>query len=142
MSKNNKHRKANYMNIKAIFKILIVFLILMMMVNVVTYATNLSDPNQFDDYGSTKIPGAKNGATVESLIVKILGVLLTLLRIIALGWAIMMSCAIAVKYMMAKPSTKSALKLDMPTYVIGAVLLFGASGLMKLMQYFVEDIFA
>lgn len=138
MSKNNKYRKAKDMRLKTIFKILIVFLLLIMVSNIV-FAENLIDPNQFEGYGNLEIPGTDK--TAESLIVRVLGVLLTLLRILALGWAIIMCFAIAVKYMIAKPATKTQLKLDMPTYVIGAVLLFGASGLMKLLQYFVEDVF-
>lgn len=139
MSKNNKYRKAKDMRLKTIFKILIVFLLLIMVSNIV-FAENLIDPNQFDPYAAPITIGSSN-KSVESLIVRALGVLLTLLRTIALGWAIIMCFAIAVKYMIAKPATKTQLKLDMPTYVIGAVLLFGASGLMKLLQYFVEDVF-
>lgn len=131
------------MKIKTIFKILIVFLILMtVFCSTKVFAKDMSDltnPNQFDDVGELAIPGSST--TIENVIAKALGVILTILRIVALGWGIMMAFSIAIKYMMAKPSTKSALKLDMPTYVIGAVLLFGASGLMTLLQYFVEDIF-
>jgi hypothetical protein len=36
---------------------------------------------------------------------------------------------------------KAALKEDMRTYIIGALLLFGASGLLTLVQYFVDDFF-
>ena len=50
-----------------------------------------------------------------------------------------MCLAIAVKFMIAKPEIKATLKLDLPTYIIGAVLLFGASGIMTLLKYFVDD---
>lgn len=125
------------MKLKNIVKILIVFMLLIMISNIV-FAENLTDPKQFDSSGELTLPV---GGTAESLIVRALGVLLTLLRTVTLGWAIIMCFAIAVKYMLAKPAMKTQLKLDMPTYIIGAVLLFGASGLMTLLQFFVDDVF-
>ena len=63
-----------------------------------------------------------------------------MVRDIALGWAIIMAAAIGIKYMTGSPQIKSQLKTDMPTYVVGALLLFGAAGLMRLLQVFTEDV--
>lgn len=126
------------MKIKTIFKILIVFLILIMFANVVeVFAGDLTYPKQFDGYDETEIPGTS--VTAEGFIVQALGVILSICRIFTLGWGVIMCLAIAVKFMIAKPEIKATLKLDLPTYIIGAVLLFGASGIMTLLKYFVDD---
>ncbi len=96
--------------------------------------------NQFDA-GYQQFEKAKVGnKTVGKLITRSLGAILNILRIITLGWAIVMAVAIAVKYMTGSAQIRSQLKTDMPTYVIGAVLLFGSSGIMTLLKYFVEDV--
>ena len=51
-----------------------------------------------------------------------------------------MAVSIAIKYMSGSPQIKSQLKTDMPTYVIGAILLFGATGIMSILSRFVKDI--
>jgi hypothetical protein len=43
--------------------------------------------------------------------------------------------------MISTPQIKGQLKSDMPTYIFGAVLLFGAAGLMHLIELFVNDVF-
>ena len=78
--------------------------------------------------------------TVGGMISKALGIILTIVRTIALGWGIIMAIAIAMKYMTGSPQVKSQLKTDMPTYIIGALLLFGAAGLLTLLQVFTEDV--
>jgi len=76
------------------------------------------------------------------MITQALGTILTLLRIVALGWGIMMLIIIAVKLIAPdKPEVKSMLKEDLPTYVIGAVMLFGASGVLTFFTYLVKDFF-
>lgn len=99
-------------------------------------------PDQFDDssyntFASTNVPG-KNGS-LGDLIKKMLGVILTIVRTIAVGWAILMAISIATKYMSASPQVKAQLKTDMPTYLVGAAILFGAAGIITLVQYFIED---
>lgn len=99
------------------------------------------NPDQFDNnytqLSDTNIPGTRG--SLGGLIKKLLGTILTILRIIAVGWAIMMLISISTKYMTGNAQIKAQLKTDVPTYVTGAALLFGASGILTLIQYFVED---
>ena len=128
------------MKINIFCKVIIIILILFFAMNYiyVVFAENYQDPNQFNGYEDWKKVDI-DGKDAESRSINILGVLLKILRIITLGWAIIMLLAIAMKYMYAGPQLRAQLKTDVPTYVIGAVLLFGASGIMTLLQYFVED---
>lgn len=96
--------------------------------------------NQFDDSSYNNASSfAIGNNTVGGIITKFFAVILTILRGVAVGWAILMAISIAIKYMSGSSQVKSQIKVDMPTYVIGAVLLFGAAGIMTLIQYFVED---
>jgi hypothetical protein len=97
-----------------------------------------TNTHQFDEYNSSLNVGKTNSS---NMIVHALQVILTLIRNFALGWAIIMSMVIAIKYMISTPQVRSQLKTDMPTYILGAVLLFGAAGLMKIIGLFVNDIF-
>ena len=110
-----------------------------------TFAMNSGymDPEQFDDPSydlvSQNVPNSK--FNVSKFLTQGLGVILTLVRIVALAWAVIMAFSIAFKYMTGSAQIKSQLKTDLPTYVIGAVVLFGGAGVITLIQYFVEDTF-
>jgi hypothetical protein len=130
------------MKIKTIFRILIIFLILIMCTNIGVYAVSGGDYTnayQFESYtAETNVIGTNK--TAEEIAVNALSFILGLLRNIALGWAFIMCMVIGLKYMISKPQVKASLKMDLPTYFIGASLLFGASGLMTLLKYFVDDV--
>ena len=126
---------------KYIFKTSIIFIFLMIIMSFYgrTFAGNVSDPNQFNGYTSWAEKNILN-RTVEGHITTVLGVALTILRTITLGFAIWMAVLIAIKYFSSGPQIKAQTKTDIPTYAIGCVLLFGASGIFRLIQYFVEDV--
>lgn len=96
------------------------------------------DDSSYNTVAETELPGT-NGNTLGKFIVKALGVILAIVRTFAVGWAIFMAISISWKYMVSGPQAKAQLKTDVPTYLIGAVILFGASGLLTLIQYFIED---
>ena len=83
--------------------------------------------------------GATNG-TLGELILKVFSIFLALIRIIALGWAIIMLISVAIKYMSGSPQIKAQLKTDVPTYMIGAAILFGASGILTILKWLVDDV--
>ncbi|MBR2290043.1 MAG: hypothetical protein IJ867_05510 [Clostridia bacterium] len=100
--------------------------------------------DQFDDSSYTGISNIQvtNNANFGQLLTKALGVILNIVRIVALGWGIVMLIAIAMKYMSGSAQVKAQLKTDIPTYVVGAVLLFGGAGIITLIQFFMNDNFS
>ena len=97
------------------------------------------DPNQFEGYeGATQV-NVTEDMTTGDLIFKIGGYVLNIVRIIALSWGILMLISIAIKYMTGSAQIKAQLKTDIPTYLIGAVILFGSAGLLTLIKFFMED---
>jgi len=124
------------MKIKKFLMIIIVFfLIIAVLSNNVVMAENYLSRNQFDPYPPN------DSSKITQIIDNFLNIGLSLLRYASIGWAIGMLLFIAVKYMLSSnPWKKSQLKVDLYTYAIGAVLLFGAAGILKLISYFVEDV--
>lgn len=122
------------MKIRRFLKILIIFLILIISITTNSFAAgDYSSVDQFDSYNLAE------GTIVGNVTTNALQIVLTIVRNVALGWAFLMLIVIALKYMVATPDVKGQLKKDIPTYCVGAVLLFGASGLMQLLVYIVGD---
>ena len=131
----------NFLNFKLIISLalLMVFIGMFIPLDVFAFDDQYITQEQFDGYenlSKTKIGGRKIGGIIR----RALGIILTMVRTITLGWAIIMAIAIAMKYMTGSAEIKSQLKTDMPTYVIGAILLFGASGIITLLQFFVDKV--
>ena len=127
---------------KILISILILFMISIFCYNVYALDSSYSNPNRFENAGKEEIvigSGTKAFNTKEFL-TKLLGYILNILRIIALAWALIMGISIAVKYMSGSAQIKSQIKTDAPTYIIGAVLLFGATGFLTLVANFVHDV--
>lgn len=98
-------------------------------------------PDQFDDKNYNQLTDTQIGSkgSLGDLMRKFLGVLLAIMRSIALGWAVLMLFFIAIKYFTGSSQVKAQLKVDIPTYLIGAIILFGSTGLLALVNYFIQD---
>ena len=136
------------MKINLCFKFLISLLLIIMIINIFMPFTTLAvhsgfmDPKQFDNASYNKLTDTElgsSGLSIGKVTRNLLSTILAVVRTIALGWAILMAVSIATKYMTGSPHIKSQLKTDMPTYVIGAAILFGAAGIITLVKYFVDD---
>lgn len=99
-------------------------------------------PDQFDNsYTQWADKDIHGGFSIGKFLKNGLGSILSIVRIIALAWAVVMAVSIAIKYMTGGPIAKGQLKTDLPTYLIGAIILFGATGVLTLVQYLVNDVF-
>ena len=68
------------------------------------------------------------------------GQILTIVRIVGMAVAVIMLTILGIKYVAASPNEKADYKKGMTVYVVGAVLLFGASALLTVIQKFVNGI--
>ena len=68
------------------------------------------------------------------------GKILYIVRIIGMAVAVIMLTILGIKYVAASPNEKAEYKKGMTIYVVGAVLLFGASFLLGVVQDFVSGI--
>ena len=80
----------------------------------------------------------KNDATdsVDGMVANIISVV----RVIAIGVAIIMLTVLAMKYLMAAPGDKADIKKHAVVYVVGAVVLFGISGILGIIAEFASSI--
>ncbi len=81
---------------------------------------------------------ASNGAVTSSQ--NIVGAIVAALRIVCMGVAVTMLLVLAMKYMSAAPSEKADIKKHAVVYVVGAVVMFAASGILTIIGNFATSI--
>lgn len=80
----------------------------------------------------------KPAGTAGERVTNTAGQILTIVRIVGMAVAVIMLTILGIKYVAASPNEKADYKKGMTVYVVGAVLLFGASALLSVIQKFVE----
>lgn len=125
------------MKINSLMKIFIFFSITLLIFSYIVpnliYATEpkWNSTTQFDD---------KNDKDLNDSVRKVIGSILNVTRIIGTGMALIMLVVVAIKYMMAAPGERADIKKHAIPFVIGAVVLFGASGILTIIQNFAINI--
>lgn len=66
--------------------------------------------------------------------------IITIARVISMGVAITMLVVLAIKYMSAAPGDKATIKKSAVTYVVGAIVMFAAYGILTIIQSFASAI--
>ena len=74
--------------------------------------------------------------------VLIIGALINIIQIIGSGVAIIMLIVLAIKYISAAPGDKADIKKHAVVYVVGAIVLFAASGLLGIIKNFASAVTA
>ena len=85
------------------------------------------NPNDFSGGDSS---GAKDSAN------SIVAALIDIFQVVGVGVAVIMLVMLAIKYLSAAPNEKAEIKKSVSIYVLGAVLLFAASGILEIVQKF------
>lgn len=94
------------------------------------------------DYSGTisTLDGSTGDTALNSKANKIMGAIISVTRIVATGIAIIMLLTVSMKYMMSAPGDRADIKKHAVVYVVGAMVLFGASGILKIIQSFAKNI--
>ena len=66
--------------------------------------------------------------------------IITIARVICMGVAVTMLIVLAIKYMSAAPGDKATIKKSAVTYVVGAVVMFAAAGILSIIESFASGI--
>ncbi|MCI8546837.1 MAG: hypothetical protein HFJ44_06355 [Clostridia bacterium] len=119
------------MNKKTIFKILSIAL-MVAMVAMCLGNVALADV----DYK----PDGTGGATATKF-QTILNIFLGLAQVIGIAIAVIMLIVLAIKYISAAPGDKAEIKKHAVVYIVGAVVLFAASGIIQIIKTFAKDTF-
>ena len=72
----------------------------------------------------------------ENIIQKVIGAVLSAVRIIATGIALIMITYLGIKYMSAAPSERANIKNQLITFTIGAIVVFGTTSLLDIIKDF------
>lgn len=65
---------------------------------------------------------------------------ITITRVICMGVAVTMLIVLAIKYMSAAPGDKATIKKSAVTYVVGAIVMFAAAGILSIIEKFASGI--
>ncbi len=118
---------------KIVITLIIMLIISSVFVNINTYA---GDAESGVLYFSGKSIGKEEGGP---LIRNVIGAVLNIVRIIGAAVAISMLMIIACKYIIASAGDRADIKKYAVNYIIGALILFGASGILTIIQNFIES---
>ena len=66
----------------------------------------------------------------------IAGTVITITRTICMGVAVTMLIVLAIKYMSSAPGDKATIKKSAVTYVVGAIVMFAAAGILSIIESF------
>lgn len=86
-----------------------------------------------------RIPGASGGPGVDK-VYSISGVILGIVQAVGMSIAVIILVWLGVKYIMASPDGKAEIKKQAFGYILGAVLLFGASWLVPLLKNVIDGL--
>ena len=112
------------MNIKKVTKIISIILVVMTILSAFSMVFATSGPS---------IP-TPSDVTGSSDISNIAGGVIYVIQIIAFAAAVIMLIFVGIKFITASPEAKAEIKKTAVIYIVGAILLFGASGVLALIQ--------
>lgn len=128
--------------VKVLSLILIAFIVFSFVYEVSAAMNRMISPwsstTQFDDKHASD--------NLRKVVQTPLGVILSIVRIVAVVIAVCMLLWSAIRYMapnlslFGKALDQAEVKRDIPRFIIGSILLFGTSGLLTFIQYVIEDV--
>ena len=86
------------------------------------------------------VQGASDSSGAASSINRIIGSVLTIVQVVGCGVAVIMLIVLAIKYISAAPGDKADIKKHAVVYVVGAVVLFAASGILQIVKNFAGNV--
>lgn len=84
--------------------------------------------------------GASDNSGAAASVNRLIGAALTVVQVVGSGVAVIMLIVLAIKYISAAPSDKAEIKKHAVVYVVGAVVLFAASGIIGIVRNFAGNV--
>lgn len=121
-----------------ILSVIVLFVCAIFLVNNIVWAASGSGlVSQFDGTST----GTVDTTETESLLTSVIGPVLSAVRIIATGIAVIMITFLGIKYMSAAPSEKANIKNQLITFTIGAIVVVGTTTLLGIIKDFATGVF-
>ena len=123
------------MKINKIMKIVVAILLAALLLTAFSQITLAYDPTDLnssigEQFNTKDNSGATNAAS------NIIGTIINVAQMIGMGVAIIMLVVLAIQYIAASPSGKAEIKKNATIYIVGAVILFAASGILGIIRRF------
>lgn len=125
---------------KVMKKVLIIAIVLLLGITLMqnTSMATYDWASKINSTATASAPAEANGAINATK--SIAQSVITITRAISLGVAITMLIVLAIKYMSAAPGDKASIKKSAVTYVVGAIVMFAAYGILTIIQSFASGI--
>ena len=120
------------MKLKRCFKVICAIIILFNITFIFSNYVTAYDYKSELEAGWTK----NTYGTVEDNTKKIMGSLITIIRVVGVGMSIIMLMYVAIKYMSAAPEGKAEFKKSAIAFTTGAVILFATSQILAIIADF------
>lgn len=118
-----------------VFKVIAILLVIAMLSTTLTYVSAYNFAGKI-----TELDGAEGNDTLNSNVSEIVGAIISVTRIIAVGVAIIFLAIVAMKYMSSAPGDRAEIKKHAVIYVVGAVVLFASVGILSIIEQFAGSI--
>ena len=115
-------------NKKVLFLVLIILVIISICVEV---NANSAKDEATGFIGGT---GDYSNATLSKPVKTVMAAVVNAVRVATAGIAVIMLLSVAMKYMSAAPGEKAEIKKSAVIYVVGAFVMFGASGILTIIS--------
>ena len=126
---------------KNVIKIVVVALIAALLITALS--TTVGATVSFDSIDEKTVTnGAQDTSGAASSLNRIIGSAITVVQVVGVGVAIIMLIVLAIKYISAAPGDKADIKKHAVVYVVGAVVLFAASGILGIVKNFASNVTA
>lgn len=124
------------MKINLLKKSMVVILLASMIFSVLLTCHNYTEATM---PSISTIEGAGDASAANS-VEGIVGAILYITKVIAVGIGLIMLTAVAIKYMTSAPGERASIKKHAVVYVVGAIVLFGAAGILNIIQKFATNV--
>ena len=123
-----------------VIKIISIIMLAVMIMTTISEMLNVQ-ATSIDDVSAAYIRDNAIDTTGASEKIKtIIQAILVVTQVIGVGVAVIMLVVLAIKYISAAPSDKAEIKKHMVVYVVGAILLFAAAGILEIIKKFTDII--
>ena len=123
-----------------LMKVMAVVLLAVMIVAAVATSVNAETISFGNVSTDSVVDNASDSSGAASSINRIIGSVLTIVQVVGCGVAVIMLIVLAIKYISAAPGDKADIKKHAVVYVVGAVVLFAASGILQIVKNFADNV--
>lgn len=116
---------------KRFLKLISVLIIIIICIGIVSNISNASFKDIDVDY---MVENAKDSSGAAKSVNNIVGAALVIAQVAGTGIAVIMLIVLAVKYITASAADKADIKKSAVVYVIGAIILFSAAGILGIIS--------